>query len=172
MARQQRQRSRAQSMVEFAVLAPIFFLLLLGTIDLGRAVYIYNSISDAAREGARATVPYDYPLPTSATLVTAVQSKLGGGFSLLADPCIAQRSAVNNACPTPDTASTTMPSNTGYIWYSPVIPNDPSQYPAQPCHCPVTIKISFLFQPWIPVVRDAAGNGVILLAETTMVTEY
>ncbi len=162
MARQQRQPSRAQSMVEFAVLAPVFFLLLLGTIDLGRAVYIYNSM----------TVPYDYPLPTSATLVTAVQSKLGGGFYLLADPCIAQRSAVNNACPTPDTASTTMPSNTGYIWYSPVIPNDPSQYPAQPCHCPVTIKISFLFQPWIPVVRDAAGNGVILLAETTMVTEY
>ncbi len=50
-------RHSGQSMVEFAVLAPVFFMLLLGTIDLGRAVYIYNSISDAAREGARAAIP-------------------------------------------------------------------------------------------------------------------
>ncbi len=167
-----RRQTRAQSMVEFAILAPIFFLLLLGTIDLGRAVYVYNSISDAAREGARSMIPYDYPLPNSGTLLTGVQSKLGGGFSLQVDPCIAQRSISNNACPTPDTASTTMPSNTGYIWYSPVIPNDASVNPPQPCHCPVTIKITFLYQPWIPVVRDAAGNGVALFAETTMVTEY
>src|SRR2546430_15916695 len=71
-----------QSMVEFAVLAPIFFLLLLGTIDLGRAVYTYNAISNAAREGARAGVPFDSPLPTNASVVAAVPSKLGGGFSL------------------------------------------------------------------------------------------
>jgi len=57
-------RHSGQSMVEFAVLAPVFFMLLLGTIDLGRAVYIYNSISDAAREGARAAIPFDSPLPT------------------------------------------------------------------------------------------------------------
>ena len=49
-------RHSGQSMVEFAVLAPVFFLLLLGTIDLGRGIYIYNSISDAAREGTRCAV--------------------------------------------------------------------------------------------------------------------
>ena len=53
-----RRLARGQSMVEFAVLAPIFFLLLLGTIDLGRAIYTYNSIADAAREGTRTAVPY------------------------------------------------------------------------------------------------------------------
>src|SRR5437764_14599717 len=72
-------RRAGQSMVEFAVLAPVFFLLLLGTIDLGRAVYTYNAISNAAREGARAAVPYDSPLPTTATVDAAVQSKFGGG---------------------------------------------------------------------------------------------
>src|SRR2546423_7214061 len=76
-----------QSMVEFAVLAPVFFLLLLGTIDLGRAVYTYNAISNAAREGARAGVPFDSPLPTNASVVAAVQSKLGGGFTFHTDPC-------------------------------------------------------------------------------------
>jgi len=143
-------------MVEFAVLAPIFFLLLLGTIDLGRAVYIYNAISDAAREGTRAAVPFDTPLPTNAAVLAAVQSKLGGGFSLQADPCL-----ISPPCATP---STPLQPNTGYIWYSSGI--------GTPGRGQVTVKISFLFQPWIPVVRDAAGNGVVISAESTMVTEY
>jgi TadE-like protein len=151
-------RHTGQSMVEFAVLAPIFFLLLLGTIDLGRAVYIYNTISDAAREGARAAVPYDTPLPTSAIVVGAVQSKLGGGFSLRTDPCAGQ-AEVAGSCP-----STPPTPNTGYIWYSSGI--------GAPGHQPITVKISFLFQPWIPVVRDAAGNGLVISAESTMYTEY
>jgi len=149
-------RRGGQSMVEFAVLAPIFFLLLLGTIDLGRAVYIYNAISDAAREGTRAAIPFDNPLPTNAAVLAAVQSKLGGGFSLQADPCL-----VSPPCATP---STPLQPNTGYIWYSSGI--------GTPGRSQVTVKISFLFQPWIPVVRDAAGNGVVISAESTMVTEY
>jgi Flp pilus assembly protein TadG len=144
-------------MVEFAVLAPIFFLLLLGTIDLGRAVYIYNTISDAAREGTRAAIPFDSPLPTSAAVIGAVQSKLGGGFTLTTDPCSGQ--PVTASCP----ATPTTP-NTGYIWYSSGI--------GTPGRGSVTVKISFLFQPWVPVVRDAAGNGVTISAQSTMVTEY
>lgn len=146
-----------QSMVEFAVLAPIFFLLLLGTIDLGRAVYIYNTISDAAREGTRAAIPFDNPLPTNAQVLAAVQSKLGGGFTLTPDPCAGQ--PVTSSCPTAPTAS-----NTGYVWYSSGIGSTGRNL--------VTVKISFLFQPWIPVVRDAAGNGVVISAQSTMVTEY
>lgn len=145
-------------MVEFAILAPIFFLLLLGTIDLGRAIYIYNSISDAAREGARAAVPYDSPLPTTNSVVGAVQSKLGGGFNLTVDPCSGGPQTAS--CPaTPQTP------NTGLIWYS-------SGIGAVTGHHPVVVKITFLFQPWIPVVRDAAGNGVTISAESTMETEY
>src|SRR2546423_5161542 len=83
-------RRAGQSMVEFAVLAPVFFLLLLGTIDLGRAVYTYNAISNAAREGARAAVPYDSPLPTTASVVAAVQSKLGGGLTPTLDTLCAR----------------------------------------------------------------------------------
>lgn len=151
-------RHSGQSMVEFAVLAPIFFLLLLGTIDLGRAVYIYNTISDAAREGARAAIPFDTPLPTNAQVIGAVQSKLGGGFSLSVDPC-SGTAPVAGSCP----ATPTTP-NSGYIWYSSGI--------GVPGRNTITVKITFLFQPWIPVVRDAAGNGVPISAESTMVTEY
>jgi TadE-like protein len=149
-------RHSGQSMVEFAILAPIFFLLLLGTIDLGRAIYIYNTISDAAREGARAAIPFDTPLPTNANVINAVQSKLGGGFTLSTDPCLA-----SPPCASPTTPTT---PNSGYIWYGPGI--------GTPGRGSVTVKISFLFQPWIPVVRDAAGNGLVISAQSTMVTEY
>jgi Flp pilus assembly protein TadG len=157
MRKQLLHRHSGQSMVEFAVLAPVFFMLLLGTIDLGRAVYIYNSISDAAREGARAAIPFDTPLPTNAQVVGAVQSKLGGGFTLTTDPCSGQPVAAN--CPTAPTTP-----NTGFIWYSSGI--------GTPGRGNVTVKISFLFQPWIPVIRDASGNGVLISAQSTMETEY
>jgi Flp pilus assembly protein TadG len=45
--------SRGQSMVEFALILPVFVLLLVGILDVGRAVYSYNTINNAAREGAR-----------------------------------------------------------------------------------------------------------------------
>src|SRR5262245_63982542 len=48
-----RRRSRAQALVEFALVSPIFFLLLFGIIDFGRYVYYVQILNNAAREGAR-----------------------------------------------------------------------------------------------------------------------
>jgi Flp pilus assembly protein TadG len=48
-----RDRSRGQSLVEFAFTLPILLLLIFGLIDLGRAVFISNSLAEAARDGAR-----------------------------------------------------------------------------------------------------------------------
>lgn len=45
-----------QSLVEFALILPIFLLLLFGIIDLGRGVYAYNTIQNAAREGTRVAI--------------------------------------------------------------------------------------------------------------------
>ena len=42
--------------MEFALVFPVFILLLFGILDLGRAVYAYNTIGDAAREGARVAI--------------------------------------------------------------------------------------------------------------------
>jgi Flp pilus assembly protein TadG len=42
-----------QALVEFALVLPIFFLLLFGLIDVGRYVYMNTVLSQAAREGAR-----------------------------------------------------------------------------------------------------------------------
>ena len=43
----------AQSVVELALLLPVLLLLVLGTLDLGRAFYYQEAIANVAREGAR-----------------------------------------------------------------------------------------------------------------------
>lgn len=53
-----RRRSRpdGQSLVEFALVLPILLLIFMGILDFGRAVFAYNSLSNAAREGARVAI--------------------------------------------------------------------------------------------------------------------
>ncbi len=42
-----------QSLLEFALVVPVLMLLVVGTFDLGWAVYARNAIANSAREGAR-----------------------------------------------------------------------------------------------------------------------
>lgn len=42
--------------MEFALIFPIFIFLLFGLFDVGRAVFAYNTLSNAAREAARVAI--------------------------------------------------------------------------------------------------------------------
>jgi hypothetical protein len=46
-------RSRGQALTEFALVAPLFFLLLFAIIEGGRFILYYETLSNATREGAR-----------------------------------------------------------------------------------------------------------------------
>lgn len=48
-----RNERRGAAMVEFAVVAPLMFLLVLGMLELGRAVMVSNLMINSSREGAR-----------------------------------------------------------------------------------------------------------------------
>jgi Flp pilus assembly protein TadG len=48
-----KQRQRAQALVEFALVALVFFIMIFALVDLGRAVWNYNTISFLARDAAR-----------------------------------------------------------------------------------------------------------------------
>lgn len=52
-------RSRAQALVEAALIFPLMLLLLLGLIDFGRAYYAGVALTAAAREGARLAIGPD-----------------------------------------------------------------------------------------------------------------
>jgi Flp pilus assembly protein TadG len=56
-----RQRSHGQSLVEFALLLPVLIVTLLGMLDFGRAIYAYNAVSEAARNGARVAIVNQTP---------------------------------------------------------------------------------------------------------------
>jgi len=70
-------RSRGQALVEFALVAPLFFMLLLAIVEFGIAVYYIQVLNNAAREGARYAIvhgdestrptgpPPGYPLNTN-----------------------------------------------------------------------------------------------------------
>jgi Flp pilus assembly protein TadG len=47
---------RGQSMVEFALVLPVFILILVGIFDFGRAIFAYHTLANASREGARQAV--------------------------------------------------------------------------------------------------------------------
>jgi Flp pilus assembly protein TadG len=49
---QPKQKERGQSMVELALTITILMVLLAGTIDLGRALFVWLGMRDAAQEGA------------------------------------------------------------------------------------------------------------------------
>jgi len=49
-----RMRQLGQTLVEFALVAPVLLLLIGATVDMGRGVLINNLLSGASRETARA----------------------------------------------------------------------------------------------------------------------
>ena len=46
-------RSRGQALVEFALIAPVFVVLLFGVMEAGRFILFYEMLNNATREGAR-----------------------------------------------------------------------------------------------------------------------
>jgi Flp pilus assembly protein TadG len=49
-------KRRGAAVVEFAVVAPVFFLLIFGMIEFGRMVMVQQILTNASREGARKAV--------------------------------------------------------------------------------------------------------------------
>ncbi|MGH2471846.1 MAG: TadE/TadG family type IV pilus assembly protein [Candidatus Limnocylindria bacterium] len=67
-------REGATSTVEFALVAPVLFLLLVGILDLGRAVNAYVTVSNAAREGSHYAVLHPTAAPSA--IASAVRARV------------------------------------------------------------------------------------------------
>lgn len=105
-----RRRDRGQSLVEFALVFPLFMLIIFGIVDAGRLIYTYNTVANAARDGARvaivnqSTSGSDTCDTTSATAWStgcAIESGLGLGLQP-ADIVVEYRNPTDTAaCATP-----------------------------------------------------------------------
>jgi hypothetical protein len=72
-----RRNRRGAAVVEFAVVAPVFFAMILGMIECGRAIMVQQILTNAAREGARVAV-LDSTTPTASLVTSKVTTYLQG----------------------------------------------------------------------------------------------
>lgn len=117
-----RSASRGQTLAEFAIVVPIFMILLLSVVDFGMAIYKYNGVSQAAREIARvASVHPGTPLGTSSEVnaVVGTQKKLVPGLGTPAIACVNESgvAAPGPTCTSPNWVSVTITSP-----YKPISP--------------------------------------------------
>ena len=108
---------QAQALVEFALVLPVLLLILFVIFDFGRAIYFYNAISNAAREGGRTAIINQYPdavRAKAAQQATAVGlpttdpggcPAAGGPTTATNGVCFALRTGptLGGACPAPPT---------------------------------------------------------------------
>ena len=76
-----RRNRQGAAAVEFAIVAPVFFLMIFGMIEFGRALMVQQVLTNASREGARVGV-LDSPTPTRDQVISTVNTYLqGAGIS-------------------------------------------------------------------------------------------
>jgi hypothetical protein len=88
--------NKAQSLTEFALIAPLLIGLLVGIIELGIVFAIYTGLSNTAREAARAGAVYQFPGPLPQTgesgAVTGIDAArelfLGQAISMTISPML------------------------------------------------------------------------------------
>ncbi len=84
------ERGRGQALVEFSLALIPFLMLLMGIFDLGRGIYMYNGVSQAAREIARTASVHqvDGGYSTEALDTIAVQQGMVPGLTVLDPRCV------------------------------------------------------------------------------------
>lgn len=169
-ARRRTHRQRAQSLVEFALFAPLFFLIVLGAGDLGRVFYYNVAITNIAREGARhgayfnpATGGNSYANTTD--IMTAVRNEasfLGAGYGNLTEQ---YAPGTSGTCPGPDTTHHMPPytaslwpttDNTGYVY---ICFGDTDSHSTVAFGDHLRVTVLYTFTPMTPVLWNFLGNN-------------
>jgi TadE-like protein len=174
---------RSQSIVEFAIIAPVLLLLLFGIVDFGRLIYIYATINQAVNEGARVAIRDSAVLPSNQDVETAVKRH-------------AVDVSLANPCPNGPISSAAPPANQGWVFITE--PNPPATAEAlapsledapggqtwanatgscsatNPAHdhSPLQVTIRYNFVPFTPLIQQVTASHIVISASATYQTEY
>jgi Flp pilus assembly protein TadG len=96
-----RRGAGGQSLVEFAVIMPVIVLLVVGALDLGRGVFAYNSLANAARQANR-TAMVDQNVTRVAAVAIASAPSLGLNSSNVS-VCFKVSETLERDCSSPTT---------------------------------------------------------------------
>ena len=136
-------RNHAQTTIEFALCAIAFFMLTVGVVDFGRAIWTYNTIASLAREASRYAA-VSTPTRTSSNIITYMVGATGR-CQAFAVTCTA----------TPDP-----PANQAGIQ---VTQRGQCGKPSQPAR----ITIYYTFQPASLMIANLWGGGNLTLQATS-----
>jgi len=172
---------RSQALIEFALVSPVLLLLVFGIIDIGRAVFYYDTLNHAAREGARAAVKASNQLPTNADVLAIVNVQMLG-------------TPVAQPCPNGPVTSATPPGNTAWLYVTE--PNPPNLVETSPppnapggenasaavgsCsalnpaggNVPLQVTLRFNLLLITPLVAQATADHILITAAAIYRTEY
>jgi Flp pilus assembly protein TadG len=141
------ERHAGQALAEWALVFPIVAVLLVGAFDIGRGVFAYNSVTNAAREGARLAI-------------------VNQDTNLIAQRVISQTAIAETAAP-----------NVTVSFYQPTPNADPAQNAvcSSPISvgCVAVVRYETTFQPITPIIRNILfANGVTLVATSIETVEF
>ncbi len=172
---------RSQALIEFALVSPVLLMLLFGIVDIGRAVFYFDTVNHAAREGARTAVRASGQLPLNADVLATVRSQLIGA-------------PVTAPCPQGPVTTATPPDNTAWLYITQ--PNPPATVETTPppnapggefsaiasgsCSAvnpaggnqPLQVTLRFNLVLITPVVAQATANRIVITAAAIFRTEY
>ncbi|MEP7159327.1 MAG: TadE/TadG family type IV pilus assembly protein [Chloroflexota bacterium] len=140
-----RVRSRGQALVEFAIVLPVITLVVLGLFDLGRAVFTYNTLSQAARQANRTAI-VDQDSDRVKAMAVAAAPTIGLSPSNVT-VCFKTESSTQSNCSSPTTDN--CPSSTRVIGCLAIVT-------ASMSYTPITPVIS-VFWPSIPLTSTSVG---------------
>lgn len=78
---------RGQNMVEFALILPIFMLVVVGLFDGAQAVFNYSTVANAAREGARQAIVDQTPTVVEDAVEEAAFGLDPSRLTVILTPC-------------------------------------------------------------------------------------
>lgn len=137
-----RGRAAGQTLAEFALIVPVLLLLFMAILDFGRAIYGYNTLSNAAREGAR---------------VAIVDQTVSGGI-----PVAAQRAADQSTGLGVDPAT-----DVDVVYTQP----NGTACPNHSLGCIATVTVRYEFTAITPIIGNIVG-AIDIEAETAMDVEF
>lgn len=176
-----REGQHSQALIEFALISPVLLLLVFGIIDIGRAVFYYDTINHAASEGARTAIRASSTLPTNADVLATVTQQLVGA-------------PVLEPCPQGPITTATPPANTAWLYVTEPNPpatvetNPPDNAPGGEFAAPAAgacsavnpaggnsslqVTVRFNLVLITPIISQVTTNHIVLTAAAIFRTEY
>ncbi len=159
-----------QSLVEFAVSSVVLLLLIGGLVDIGRAIYVSEALSNAAREGARHGAWFDapnlsHPYLDDSEIKSAVDTELatiGLPASVLKNPgTTCPNPTDGNTLHNPPFASAAYPATANqpwlYICYNDTPGLDFTSPATNQAQLDLNVIVLYTYGPLTPLVKSQFG---------------